>query len=409
MTLELIVGLALSAALVAVIGALTVSRERTRAGRRLLVAGLMLRVVGGLAYLALLQTVYGGGDYTRYMGEATAVVESEQDSYRYDLTVTELYDGRWWGTPSISILTAQIMRVVGTGYITVFVVYGLISYLAALCFVYAFRGAFPHIDSLVYTRWIMLWPSLWFWPSPVGKDGPVLLGLGLAFLGVVGIRGHRNYLLAALGTAITLAVRPQYAFVFAAALVAGVVLGRRTRGGGVAKALFVAAVLAGATYLVTVSSDFLGFSVTETEETSQWIDNRGTATAYGGSAFEAATDPFTGAFNVLFRPFLWEASGGFVLLSSLEVLALWVLLIRRRRACAEFIRRYHRTEVFWISVLFTILLASAVGMAVGNFGTLVRQRIHLYPFLFILTSSLPYLHAKGMAVRRRVIQPSLAG
>lgn len=389
MGLTELLGLTASILLVATVGAVAVSRERSSTMQRLLVLGLVLRVAGSLAYFGILETVYGGGDYQRYLREATAVVESEADPGRSNISIVARYGGRWWGTPSIAILSSWIMKVFGTGPLAVFVVFGTISFLAVLCFVYAFRHVFPEINPATYTAWLMLFPSLWFWPSPVGKDGPVLLGIGLAFLGVMGLRGQRNYVIAAVGIAITIAVRPQYALVFLAAVLGGLLLGRQATGGSVAKFMAVVLLVAGAAYVATVSSDLLGFEVTEAEETADWIDRRGEATAYGGSAFVAASNPLTGLFNSLFRPLPWEARGVLVLLSSMEIVILWVLLYRRRQAITVFVQRYRRTEAFWISLLLVLALAAAVGMSVGNFGTLVRQRIHLYPFLFLITASMP--------------------
>ena len=401
-----VLGLLVALALVVLTGAAVVRGERRRALRLLLVIGLVLRVVGSLVYFGLLETAYGGGDYDRYLSEATEVVESIEDPGRENRSVADRYGGRWWGTPSVSILTSWIMRVLGTSPAPIFVMYGLLSFLAAVSFLYAFRNAFPEIDPKNYALWLMLFPSLWFWPSPVGKDAPVLLGIGLAFLGVLGSRGRRNYMWVALGAAITLVVRPQYALVFVAAALGGLVLGRQSASrGGVAKATAIAVFVVGAVYVVSVSADFLGFDVLQTQDTADWIGRRGEVTAYGSSAFEAARNPLTGVFNVLFRPFPWEATGVFVLMSSIEVSVLWILLYRRRRAIALFLRRYRKTEAFWISLLFTLALAAAAGMAVGNFGTLVRQRVHLYPFLFLITASIP----ARRIVRRRGIARVVAG
>lgn len=403
---SVVLGLPIALVLVLVTAAAVVRGERPRALRRLLVLGLGLRVVGSLVYFGLLETVYGGGDYDRYLREATEVVEGISGPGGLGRSISDRYAGQWWGTPSISILTSWIMLVLGTSPVPVFIIYSLFSFWAAVCFFHAFKNAFPGVNPRSYAVWIMLFPSLWFWSSPVGKDGLVLLGLGLGFLGVLGAQGRRNYILVAVGAAITLVVRPQYALVFVAAVLGGLVLGRQSASrGGLAKGIAVAVLAVGAVYVVFMSAVFLGFDITQTEETADWIDRRGEVTAYGGSAFEAARDPLAGVFNVLFRPFLWEARGVLVLVTSVEVSVLWILLFRRRRAIMLFVHRYRKTEAFWISLLFVLALAAAIGMAVGNFGTLVRQRIHLYPFLFLITSSIPVRRT----VRRREIARAMAG
>ena len=405
----------LGLALVVVLGlALRVAtREKSRAMRQLLMLGLVLRVLGGVAYFVILETAYGGGDYNRYLGEGVLVFETTTDPNRADFSVIEHY-GRWWGTPAVSLLTSTIMRVIGTDPVPLFMMFGAISFVGAWCFVTAFRRAFPGVNPVTYTTWVMLYPSLWFWSSPVGKDGPVLLGISLAFLGMVGLRRRRNYIFVILGAAITFVVRPQYALVLLVVLVGGLVLGRRRVGGVLGKTIAVPVLIVGVAFAATLSADVLGFDVTETEETSAWIEQRGSSTAYGGSAFEAAGNPITGIFNVLFRPFPWEASGVLMLGSSLEVALLWVLIFRRRQAAFAFVRRHWKTEPFWIAALFVIVLSAAAGMAVGNFGTLVRQRIHIYPFLFLITSAYPYARARlaerqAAQVRRGAAGPLVAG
>ena len=401
MDFDTIFGLLLAFVATISIGTLVLNRERNGQLRQVMLGGLLLRVGGSLLYFALIENVYGSGDYTRYLAQATEVFISRANPDVPNFSIVDHNGGRWWGTPSVSLFTFGVMTVFGTNPIPVFMAFGLVSFLAALCFVTAFRRAFPHIDPMTYTKWVMFFPSLWFWPSPVGKDGPVLLGIGLAFLGVVGLKSHRNYVLIALGVAVTFIVRPQYALVLMVVLLGGVLLGRRTAGGGGGgKAIAALVLIPGAIYLTALSSDALGFDVTEAEETSEWIDVRGEATAYGGSAFEAASNPATGAFNVLFRPFPWEASGILVLVSASEVVLLWLLLWRRRRSIKAFLRAYRGTEPVWLSALFVLILAGAVGMAVGNFGTLARQRIHIYPFLFLLAASLPAPRFKGRRVRR---------
>ena len=391
MDLSTLLNSLLASLLVVGVGAVIVARERDQAVRHVILGGFVLRILGSLAYFVLLESVYGGGDYSMYLREATRAVESGLVPGSQEISVLEMYGGRWWGSPSISILTSWVMGVFGLAKVPVFVTFGLINFLAALCFVKAFRRLAPEVDPLIYARWIMFFPSLWFWPSPVGKDGPVLLGIGLAFLGVIGLKGYRNYVLLAAGVALTFAVRPQYALVLVVVLMGGILLGRRGTGGAAGKLIAAAVLIPGAVYVVALASDALGFDVTETEETSEWIDRRGDASAYGGSAFEAASNPVTGIVNVFFRPFIWEASGLLVLITALEVVAMWFLLWRRRRAAMDFVRRYRSTEAFWISALFVLVLAGAVGMAVGNFGTLARQRIHIYPFLFLIAASLPVL------------------
>ena len=382
------------------LGAAYSSRDSNAEVRQLLLAGLVLRVVGSIAYFILLETVYDGGDYRRYLTEgALSVASNDFGGAGYE--ITDRYSGRWWGTPSVSIVVSWLMRALGTAPLPLFVVFGGISFAAAALFVRAFQNAFPALSVRSYCAWVMLYPSLWFWPSPIGKDAIVLFGIALAFAGVIGNRGRRSIGMIVVGSTITAVVRPQYGIVLLAIVGAGILTGKRQVGGVLNKVMVLVVLVVGAGYLATVSTTFLGFDLLETSETVEWIEARGENTAYGGSAFQAASNPVTGVVNALLRPFPWEASGLLQFVSSLELLALWMLIWRRRKAVRAFLSRYWRYEPVWLSILFVLVLSAAIGMAVGNFGTLARQRVAVYPFLFIIAAGYPMVRAGAKNWGRR--------
>ena len=172
----------------------------------------------------------------------------------------------------------------------------------------------------------------------------------------------------------------------------------------IVKGVIIAFLIVVSGYFVAFTSTFLGFEVTEVEQTQEWIENRADHTAYGGSSFEAAGNPLTGTITTLFRPFPWEAGGVLPFAASLELLVLWALIWRRRHYAAAFVRRYWRYEPVLISLVFTLVLSAAVGMAVGNFGTLVRQRVVIYPFLFILVAAYPRVRAATRLAQTRQLK-----
>lgn len=88
------------------------------------------------------------------------------------------------------------------------------------------------------------------------------------------------------------------------------------------------------------------------------------------------------AINVsLFRPYLWEVNNPLMLLSALESLtlllaALFIIL----RSPARFCSALARPDTAFCLV-FAIVFAFAVGISTYNFGTLVRYKIPLMPFI----------------------------
>ena len=366
--------------------------------RRTLWAGLAVRLLGGGLYLALHEAMYGGGDYSLYLSEAFwALGDAGNGAHR---SLFALHANNWSGTSATSVVTWWAAAVVGQSPVGLFMVFATLNFAGVACFAAAFRRAFSEIDPLSYTRWIMFFPSLWFWSSALGKDALIMVGLGVAVVGFVG-RTRRQWVLVAIGLAVVFAIRPSYAVVAASALALGGLVGRNRRGTELQWVVSAAVIATGAYFAFPLLNSALGFEVTDLAAAAQRIDDRAQASAYGGSSFEAADDPVTAVITTLFRPFPWEARGALMLAASAEMLLLWGLVLRRRRAAARFVRDYWRTEPVVLSGAFVVALALLVGLAVGNFGTIVRQRVHLYPFLFVIVAAYAYRGVPRRAALRR--------
>jgi hypothetical protein len=93
-----------------------------------------------------------------------------------------------------------------------------------------------------------------------------------------------------------------------------------------------------------------------------------------------------GAISVLARPFVWEARSVTALFAALEILAVWVLAWFQRQRIANFIYAYRGYPLFWMATVFILVYAVALGMAAGNLGVVARQRIHIFPLLFMFFS-----------------------
>ena len=87
------------------------------------------------------------------------------------------------------------------------------------------------------------------------------------------------------------------------------------------------------------------------------------------------------AINVsLFRPWPWEVKNLFMLLSSLESLALLLVVIFVVLRHHRYLLKYLRNPDVLFALIFSISFAFAVGVSTFNFGTLVRYKIPLMPF-----------------------------
>jgi hypothetical protein len=93
------------------------------------------------------------------------------------------------------------------------------------------------------------------------------------------------------------------------------------------------------------------------------------------------------AINVsLFRPYLWEVRNPLMLLSALESLlllafTLWYLLYKKK------ITQVFNDPFLVFCLVFSLLFAFAVGVSTANFGTLMRYKIPMLPFYFIILTN----------------------
>jgi hypothetical protein len=102
------------------------------------------------------------------------------------------------------------------------------------------------------------------------------------------------------------------------------------------------------------------------------------------------------AINVsLFRPYLWEVNNVLMFLSALESTALFCfcvyVIIRSNILIWKCL--LHPDVVF--ALLFAIPFSFAVGVSTFNFGTLVRYKIPMMPFL-IVALGLIILHSNSL-------------
>jgi hypothetical protein len=356
--------------------------------RNLLMAGLVLRLVGGQLYLLIGEVVYGGtADYWYYFHHGAwyakalwAGTPEASGSYWLEL-------GVWWGTPFTIRTSGVLIAALNPSIYGAFLAFSLIGYVGILAFAVAFRRAFPAAPAYRYLQWLVLFPSLWYWPAALGKDALMLAGIGVAVLGFVGWRGRPNWLALAAGTALVFVVRPPIAVVLLLAFGAGywLALMRYTTAPRLVQGIVIATVGFG---VLLAAAYTMGLSITNTSELSDYlVGTKSGAAGAGGSSIavdeEDILNPVEGAVSVLARPFLWEARSATALFAACEIMAVWILAWIERHRISNFIRLYRGHPVFWMATIFIVVYAITLGMAAGNLGIIARQRVHLFPLLFM--------------------------
>src|SRR5262249_19144415 len=88
--------------------------------------------------------------------------------------------GRLAGTNFIRVATGYLYAFSPARMMSGFVIYGFLSFVGLLLFWRAYRIAISPKHDATYLQWLVLLPSLLYWPSAIGKDAFMVLCAGAA-------------------------------------------------------------------------------------------------------------------------------------------------------------------------------------------------------------------------------------
>jgi hypothetical protein len=360
----------------------------------LICAALVLRVVGALTRYMVLTEVYGGvGDASGYFGRGVVYAASFGRLDFSPLTdAAGWWNGKWWGTQFVHFVSAIAVGITGPSMPAAFIVFSLLCFVGLVGFAIAFSRSYPAGDAASYLRWIWLFPSLWFWPSSLGKEALILLGIGVAWLGYAGGGTRIRWSLVAFGTFLIFSVRPQVAAVLLFSLMLGHWLA--AGGGWTAGRLLRGTLLfaiGGIGIALAMSS--VGIESFDAEGVQSYMESDPARRVGGGSSIDAVEIGIVGVpialGNILFRPFPWEARNPMMVFSALEILAVWFIIWRRRGRLWENLGRWRQDRIIAAALVFITVYSVTLGFMVTNLGIIARQRVFFFPFLFLLIQALP--------------------
>lgn len=352
----------------------------------LIAGGLLLRAVGSATRLEVLDLFYSGfGDSTMYFSYGTDYARNIADlDFRFMLGP---FGEHWWGTQAIRSISGFVVFFTGESLPACFLVFSLFAFGGLLLCVRAFGNSLHGDFQFEYARWLWLWPTLWFWPSSIGKESIMLLATGLAVYGYVGGRSGMRWLPLLLGIGLAGLIRPHVGAVMAMSLVVAESTGPGSllspkRVGALLAALLITAlsVRAGLAQLGLEDADFEGVQ--------EHFELRSAGTMHGGSQIQLATGwkaAPVGLITILMRPFPWEARG-IQILSALEISFFWVAAVIKRRSAAAFLRNWRQYRLLRFALPFTFAMALMYGMAFANLGIIARQRAVILPFMLLALS-----------------------
>ena len=381
-------------AIIAVLGVLLIPRMARRDGlisARFLGLALMAHVVGSLLRFIIIQAVYHGvADANGYYGAGVQLAPLFR-SLQFPVFPHP-------GTAFMNFCTGLLFAVTGPTMLGGFVVCAALGFVGSWFFYKAFRISFPEGDARLFSLLIFLLPSMWYWPSSLGKDGLIVLFLGIATYGFALIlRGRllHGFWVAGGGIAGTVMIRPPMAAALVVAAAAAVLL-RPARVRSIQAQALLYLVLVPVLVVMSAVTIQSARTYIHSDDPVAAFEAQQTQTfgAQGGGSNFSASSPFTpkglpiAIVTVNFRPFPYEAGGLLPAIASLEGVVLLWLAFRRRHQLIAGLRTWHSNGMVILAFLawfsFSVILSS-----LPNFGLLARQRTQALPYLFMLLAMVP--------------------
>ncbi len=393
--------------------------------------GLFIKIFAGLAFALIYLFYYGGGDTVYYfLGSESIVkmVDKDMPTFfkllwgNHSLEVYSMFD-RGTGWPlyfrdpnSFAVCRFNVLfYLMGFGsYLGNTIIMNLILYFGVWRFYKMVVRIYPNNEKWLAIALFFI-PSVVFWSSGILKDGWTLTAVlfmftNLYYIFIAKEKVVNNLLWILFWSYIAFSIRPYIFYV--------------TIGSGLIWVGFAAVKAIESRFLRTIAMPFIILitwaagvailaqtstmaskrysSIDAMLETAQIIQDDLRKEYYGGNrfdigAFEPTVRGVLSKFPVavtagLFRPFLWEANNILMLFSGIESVLLMLLilyLIIKTKVLGFFKAVF--SDTFMISLLiFAITFAFFVGLTTANFGALVRYRIPVLPFLFIVLFNAVY-------------------
>jgi hypothetical protein len=369
---------------------------------QLLAFALAAKIVGSIARFAVLNW-YGSGDALLYHA---AGLDTFQMIRSLDFSFLR---PPYFGTNFVEYVTGFLYAIIGPTLLGAFLAFSLAS-LAGMWFFYrAHRVAFPQGDHRIFFLLIFFVPTMAFWPSSLGKDALIVLGLGLATYGLARTLSRiapAPVLQLLGGLAITFAVRPAVGAILLFATTVAFVLHPGRVGSPMTRPvtwiLGAPLLIVGLVFAVQVASRLENVDVASggTEylaETSQTLEQGGSA--YTPTLPTSPAGALAAAANVLFRPFPTEATTPQALLAGLESLGLMLLLIWRLPSVVRSVRLWRGGMIVGAYVMVVGMIVALSAFA--NFGLLARQRVQVLPYLFMIITAVASQRTRSRRRARR--------
>ncbi|WP_210466229.1 hypothetical protein [Rufibacter roseolus] len=408
------------------------TRIRNKTLKRYFISALSVKLIGAISLGLIYQFYYGAGkptgDTFNYFNHIKIVHSAFSESPslglkllfssgEYDAATINYTSRMRWYTSSTEFFVVKFGSIISllafNTYSVIALFYALISFSGIWAMYSTFYKLYPSLHkNLAFA--IFFLPSVFFWGSGLMKDSITLGALGWLFYGFYqGFIEKKRFLLSLLAIIISFYVIFMVKVYIILSFLPPALFWVFNENSSRIKNNFLRSI-AKPFFLITgaIIAVIGALNITEGDERYD-VDKIGERTkinsdyltkyqennsAYNIGEFDGSIVSMMAvapqAINVaLYRPYLWEVRNPVMLLSAIESFIFIILTLKLFFKAGFFktIKRIVSLPVVNFSILFTIILAFAVGTNSGNFGTLVRYKIPFMPFylsaLFIVQAS----------------------
>ncbi|HBB89335.1 MAG TPA: hypothetical protein DC047_17155 [Blastocatellia bacterium] len=365
---------------------------------RLFVAGLLVRIIVGLAIFVFRGQDFFGGDAITYDFFGNAQLLSWGGDHYYQSVANQFVrsgEGSGWG---MVYLVAAVYAIVGRNMLAVQLINSVFGAATAvviyLCANHVFQNS--RVARLAGIS-VAFYPSLVLWSAQGLKDGPIVFFLSIAILATLklGQKLQIKYILILLAALIALfALRFYVLYMISVAIGGAFIIGMQQITATSFVRQFSAIILLGLalTYVgVTRSagSQFERYGNLQNLQRSRQDLARSAESGFGRDVDVSSTSGALstipmGMVYLLFAPFPWQITSLRQSITLPEMVIWWASFPMLVLGLWFSVR--YRLRMISPILIFTVMLTFAYSVFQGNVGTAYRQRAQLLVFYFIFVS-----------------------
>jgi hypothetical protein len=349
----------------------------------ILMGGFVVHLAGTMVRYWIGLQVYGTSDATEYAKWGRRLAPQIRQFQLPNV-------GKLRGTNFVRLVSGFVYALTPASTMVAYIVFGFMSFIGMIFFWRAYKRALPNHNDLRYLQVIMLFPSLAFWPSSIGKDSWMVMGVAIASYGVANILTNRTILgwaMFIVGVYAVLAVRPHVGICLLVGLVVAELFRKRgLEGAGRAGVSLIMLFFMGGIIMGSAAS-FLGIQSWNRASVQQELDSVGGRTSEGRSEFtptqvnSPAQFPIA-AFTVLFRPMPYETHSPQEMGTAAEDVALLiVVMISLPRLFAAFRRARQRPYLLYCFAAICVFIVEYSSFS--NFALIARERTQVTALLLV--------------------------